>query len=258
MNPDAAQTYREVMVAEPPAVDSPLQQAALDFVFGDVWSRPGLGRRERRLVTLASVGAADAAGPRTDHVYAALASGDLTLEELGEVTLHFAVYSGWPKASEFESTVRSQWARVHRERGEDVPPWPMLSNDTLGPAAFEERLSKGEQHFLDVNFWPAPSRDSPYYHAGILNFVFGHVWQRPNLSQRDRRFVTLACVGASDAPGPIMSHIYSALRSRDLTYEEMQEVVLQFSAYSGFAKGEVMNRVAVEQWARAEHELEAR
>jgi 4-carboxymuconolactone decarboxylase len=51
----------------------------------------------------------------------------------------------------------------------------------------------------------------------------------------------------SDAAGPIWSHVTSALGSGDVTFTEMQEVVLQFSAYSGFAKGQVLEDVAA-QW----------
>ena len=67
-----------------------------------------------------------------------------------------------------------------------------------------------------MNLVPAPPRDSPYQHAGILNFVFGHVWQRPGLNRRDRRFVTVACVGVCEAPIPISAHVGSALKSGDI------------------------------------------
>lgn len=242
--------FRAVMRAEPPAAPTSFESATLRFLFGEVWPRPGLSVRDRRLVTLACVCAADAVGPIEDHVYAALESGDLTLGEMNEFTLHFAVYCGWPKASQVEMTVRAQWARIHAERGESVPRWPALSAADLGPLDPEERLTRGEKHFTDVNLVPAPGRDSPYFHAGILNFVFGHVWQRPNLSRRDRRLVTVACVGLCDSAGPIWSHVSSALASGDITYEEMQELILQFSAYYGFAKGDVLNAVAAKEWAR--------
>jgi 4-carboxymuconolactone decarboxylase len=44
--------------------------------------------------------------------------------------------------------------------------------------------------------------------------------------------------------------VTSALGSGDITYEEMEEVALQFSAYSGFPKGEVLQAVA-SQWKAA-------
>jgi 4-carboxymuconolactone decarboxylase len=250
----AERTYREVMLAEPPAAASPYDQATRDFLFGEVWARPGLSRRDRRLVTLACVGGAGTTGPIANHVYAALASGDLTLEELLEFALHFAVYCGWPKASQVETTIRAQWARLAGERGEAPGPWPALANETLGPVDHEQRLRGGEQCFQQVNVWPPPPRDSAYFQAGILGFVFGHVWQRPGLGVRDRRLVTLPCVGLSDALGPIHSHVGSALRTGDVSLAEMHEIILHFSAYYGFAKGEVLSRAAADEWARIQAE----
>jgi 4-carboxymuconolactone decarboxylase len=246
----AEQTYREVMTVEPPAVTSPLEQATRDFVYGQVWSRPGLSRRDRRWVTLACVAAADSPGPIEEHVYGTLNSGDIALPELLEFVLHFAVYCGWPKGSHVEGVIRQQWARIHVERGEPTPAWPMLPSESLGDHDWERRLERGEQEFRDVNKVAAPPRNTPYNHAGILNFVFGHVWQRPGLTRRDRRLITLACVGVDDSPLPIQSHVTSALKSRDISIDEMRELTLQFAAYYGFAKGEHLDLTATRAWER--------
>jgi len=37
------------------------------------------------------------------------------------------------------------------------------------------RIELGARSFAEINFLPAPPRDSAYYYAGILNYVFGHV-----------------------------------------------------------------------------------
>ena len=72
------------------------------------------------------------------------------------------------------------------------------------------------------------------------------------LSRVDRRYVTVPCVGVSDALMPIHSHVGSALGSGDISMAEMNELILQFAAYSGFAKAEVLNQVAAEEWARVQ------
>ncbi|HXY94409.1 MAG TPA: carboxymuconolactone decarboxylase family protein [Acidimicrobiia bacterium] len=248
----ADQVYREVMTVDPPEAVTPLDRATRDFVFGEVWSRPGLSRRDRRWVTLACVAAADAPGPIEEHVYAALNSGDMELEAMLEYVLQFAVYCGWPKASHVEGVIRRQWARVREERGEPVTPWPVLDNVTLGPNDWEQRVARGAQEFADVNLIQAPPPDTPYTHAGILNFVFGHVWQRPGLTRRERRLVTIACVAIDDSPMPLLSHVTSALHSGDVTKPEMDELVLQFAAYYGFAKADALRATAEGAWARRE------
>lgn len=80
-----------------PSDDSPATANLIDFVFAEVWPRAALSRRDRRFVTLPCVAAADADGPLRDHVYAALNSGDVSIVEMRETVLHFAVYAGWPK-----------------------------------------------------------------------------------------------------------------------------------------------------------------
>lgn len=62
-------TFAEVMTFEPPADTSPvICHGLIDFVFAEIWSRPGQSRRDRRFVTLACVAAADAGQPIVDHV----------------------------------------------------------------------------------------------------------------------------------------------------------------------------------------------
>jgi 4-carboxymuconolactone decarboxylase len=246
---DAERLYREVMTVAPSTDATPFAAATRDFLFGGVWSRPGLSRRDRRLLTLSCVAAADSPDPIDAHVYAALNSGDVELEAMFELVLQFAVYCGWPKASHLEGVIGAQWARIHEERGEAVPAFPILDNETLGPNDWATRLERGAQEFRDVNLVPAPPPDSPYRHAGILNFVFGHVWQRPGLTRHERRVITVACVAIDDSPIPLWSHVTSALHSGDITKEEMDEIVLHFAAYYGFAKAEALSDVAEKAWA---------
>jgi 4-carboxymuconolactone decarboxylase len=97
------QRYQEVMVSEAPAPMTPyLDKGVVDSVFGELWDRPGLSRRDRRWVTLACVAAAAVDEPIRQHVYAALASGDIAREEFEEFVLHFAYYAGWPRDSALE------------------------------------------------------------------------------------------------------------------------------------------------------------
>jgi 4-carboxymuconolactone decarboxylase len=97
------QRYQEVMVSEaPPPMTPYLDKGVVDSVFGELWDRPGLSRRDRRWVTLACVAAAAVDEPIHQHVYAALASGDVTRDEFEEFVLHFAYYAGWPRASALE------------------------------------------------------------------------------------------------------------------------------------------------------------
>ncbi|MEE3849454.1 carboxymuconolactone decarboxylase family protein [Gordonia sp. LSe1-13] len=235
--------------AEEITARTPFEQAQHSWLHEQVWTRPGLGRRERRWVTLTCVGAADAPKPIEDQVRDALTSGDITIDEMLEFVLHFAVYNGWPKASHLEGVVRRTWATIDRANGGTGAVHPP-DNSTLGLSDWKSRIEDGTREFGEVNLIEPPKPETPYIHAGILNFVFGHVWQRPGLSRRDRRFITVASVAVCDSPTPLHSHTGSALESGDITKSEMDEVVLQLAAYSGFAKAEALHDVSEQAWAR--------
>ena len=111
--------YREVMVSDaPPPLTPFLDHGVVDSVFGELWDRPALSRRDRRWVTLACVAAAAVDEPIRQHVYAALASGDITREEYQEFVLHFAYYAGWPRASAMEMAYYEACARLDAEATE--------------------------------------------------------------------------------------------------------------------------------------------
>lgn len=252
-----ARAFAALMAVPAPEPAPSTTDTLLDFVFAQVWQRPGLSRRDRWFVALPCLAAADTEQPLREHIRAALVSGDLTIDEMREAVLHFAVYSGWPKASLFNMTVDEQWERIHQDRGEPVPaPQPLLPLGT--PSDPEARLLVGEQAFRDVNCVPyEPIRDNPYSGAGILNFVFGEMWLRPGLGMKERRLITVACVAFQDAPYPIMSHVYAALKSRDVSFDEMDEVALHFGAYYGWPKASRLMQVIDEQKQRVTDEWAA-
>lgn len=66
--------------------------------WGDVWTRPGLDRRTRSMLTLALLAAGGHEAELALHVRAALRNG-VTPDEVGEVLLHTAVYAGVPTAN---------------------------------------------------------------------------------------------------------------------------------------------------------------
>ena len=68
-----------------------------DYLFGEIWSRPGLELRDRSLVTVAILIASGKEPQLKTHLKAALSNG-LTPDQLKETMIHTAHYSGWPSA----------------------------------------------------------------------------------------------------------------------------------------------------------------
>ena len=66
-------------------------------LYGDVWERPGLSKRDRSLITVAALIAMVRTEQLPTHIQRALANG-VTPEEIGEIITHLAFYAGWPAA----------------------------------------------------------------------------------------------------------------------------------------------------------------
>jgi 4-carboxymuconolactone decarboxylase len=77
----------------------PIQELVTEYCWGVVWSRPGLGRRERSLVNLGMLTALNRSHELGVHVRGALRNG-CTVEEIQETLLQAAIYCGVPAAME--------------------------------------------------------------------------------------------------------------------------------------------------------------
>jgi 4-carboxymuconolactone decarboxylase len=77
---------------------APFQDFITRYAWGEIWTRPGLDRRSRSMVTLAALTSLGAENEIAMHIRGALRNG-LTKEEIAEVLLHTAVYAGVPAAN---------------------------------------------------------------------------------------------------------------------------------------------------------------
>ncbi|MCL2658687.1 MAG: carboxymuconolactone decarboxylase family protein [Betaproteobacteria bacterium] len=74
-----------------------LAQLTDEVLFGDIWERPGLGKRERSLITVAALVTLYRTEQLPFHLSRALENG-VSHAELIELITHLAFYSGWPTA----------------------------------------------------------------------------------------------------------------------------------------------------------------
>ena len=68
-----------------------------NVLFGDVWERPGLSKRDRSLITVAALVALYRPEQLRGHLERALSNGVIK-DEISELITHLAFYSGWPTA----------------------------------------------------------------------------------------------------------------------------------------------------------------
>ncbi len=81
-------------------------------LFGEVWARPGLSKRDRSLITVAALVALAREDQLKGHLWRALDNG-ITREELSEIFTHLAFYAGWPNGIVAAKVAKA----VYEERG---------------------------------------------------------------------------------------------------------------------------------------------
>ena len=74
-----------------------LAQLNDELLFGDIWERQQLSKRDRSLITCTAIVAMGKTEQMKSHFPRAIANG-VTKEELVEMFTHMAFYSGWPSA----------------------------------------------------------------------------------------------------------------------------------------------------------------
>lgn len=104
-----------MMFGGPPPVTAYFEGGIINFVFGEMWSRPGLDQRSRRWLTLVGVGNSSSSTPIRSHIWSAMASGNATREEMCEFVLQYAIHAGWPRASVVQGAVLEQADRVEKD-----------------------------------------------------------------------------------------------------------------------------------------------
>ena len=80
-------------------------------LFGQVWERPGLSKRDRSLITVAALVAGYRPTELQYHLKLALQNG-VTKDELTELITHLAFYSGWPTANTAIEVARKVFAET--------------------------------------------------------------------------------------------------------------------------------------------------
>jgi 4-carboxymuconolactone decarboxylase len=83
-----------------------------DHLFADIWNRPGLSNRDRRLLLIGMLAGSNQTDVLNIQVPAALANGELDAEALREITILVCHYAGWPIGSRVNQVVEESIARA--------------------------------------------------------------------------------------------------------------------------------------------------
>lgn len=83
----------------------------VEHLFGDIWNRPGLSLRDRRLMLIALMAAEGLNDTLGIQLESTLAKGDLSADDLREMVIFLTHYLGWPKGAGLNTMVETA---IHR------------------------------------------------------------------------------------------------------------------------------------------------
>ncbi|MGH3411630.1 MAG: carboxymuconolactone decarboxylase family protein [Marmoricola sp.] len=82
-----------------------------DHLFADIWNRPGLSTRDRRLLLIGALAATGQADVLGIQVPAAYRNGELDDDALREIVIFLCHYAGWPVGSRLNTIVEETIGR---------------------------------------------------------------------------------------------------------------------------------------------------
>jgi 4-carboxymuconolactone decarboxylase len=178
---------------------------------------------------------------RETELRAHLAGGlnhGLTMEEIDEIFVQVAVYAGVPFALGAATLADQVFAERAGTDQRETPPSPLeLKSDA-------QRRADG----LDVlkTLLGQPDLDPKHTEQQILatqgfmgelvmDYAFGDVWSRAELSRRDRSFVVISVLTALNLKHELEIHLQGALH-HGVTRVEIEEMLLTMVLYGGFPR----------------------
>ena len=87
-----------------------------DHLFADIWTRPGLSDRDRRLLLIGLLAGSGGHDVLTIQIPAAYAAGELDDEQLRVIVIFLCHYAGWPNGARINSIVEDTIAQAKRKR----------------------------------------------------------------------------------------------------------------------------------------------
>lgn len=99
---------------DPETIAGPYVAFTVDHLFGEVWTRPELDNRDRRLMTIGVLAALGQSQLVEIQFQSALDREELTEDQVRETVVHLAHYVGWPLSTGINEVAEKVIARRHR------------------------------------------------------------------------------------------------------------------------------------------------
>lgn len=198
-----------------------LDEYTHDRLLGEVWKRPGLGARDRSIVTVAALIANNQTIEMAYYLNLALDSG-VKASEISAIITHLAFYAGWAKAISAVAVAQDVFAA--RKIGSD-----QISSTSPASLPFDEAAEAQRATRVGRQFGAA----FPGIVQDTTDILFRDLWLRPGLAPRDRSLVTVSALIATGQVAQMPYHLNRAMDS-GLTLAQAAEVINHLAFYVGW------------------------
>lgn len=204
------------------------------YAFGDIYTRETLDLKTKEIAVVAILTAMGTAQPQLKvHINGALNTGS-TISEVKEVILQMSVYSGFPSTINGMNTLKEVLEERQHRRIQDEIGNPPSETDKA------DRLTRGKQALSALDSLQverlknAYANFSPELVQFTLEYGYGDIFSRDNLSKKNRQIATISALTAMGTAKPQLKfHIHAALNI-GITTEEIKEIMLLMTIYAGF------------------------
>jgi len=216
-------------------VSPDLGKYIIEYAFGDIYSRDGLDLKSKEIATVAALTALGNAQPQLKvHLNGALNVG-CTVNEIKEVILQMSAYSGFPTCINAMNALKD----VLNERNK------LGLKDNIGDSPTKEALSStdkyeiGAKELSQLDSMQVERLERAYneFSPDLAKFIlhnYADIFTRNNLDKKYRQIATIAALTAlGNAESQLKFHISAGLNI-GLTDEEIKEIMLLMTVYSGF------------------------
>lgn len=216
-----ASERRSTSSADIQAVAPQLFDYTQNLLFGEIWKRPELVRRDRSMITMAALVSGGHTAQMTGHFNLALDNGVKPGEIIALIT-HLAFYSGWPNAISAAGVAKDVFA----QRGVTVE---QVGTHAAEPLPLDEKTDAQRRLALDA----AVGDIAPDLVRYTNEVLFDDLWRKSDLNARDRSLVTMAALIARGQSAQLPFHLNRAM-DNGLTQTQAVEVITHLAFYAGW------------------------
>lgn len=235
-----------------------LGSIALETSAGEIWSRTELSRRDRSLSAIAMLTALGREKELERHISGGLNHG-LTMDEIDEIFVQLSAYAGMPVAHAAADIAADVFARREGVAARPSPPSPLEEKTPKQRRADGLDLLKTLLGLPELNTKQAEEQILESQGALgelVIDYAFGDVWTRPQLSRRDRSLVVISALTALNIFHELEIHLQGAL-NHGVTPEEIEEMLVTAVIYVGFPRAIDGMRLARAAFALSSHTNES-